>query len=225
MRIYSSHVDDEVRDLLDGLIREPRPTPEDYQQLMQDLGERLGALVAGRVSGSVLLVCTNEDADFLARGVLQGLRSNGVSTVHLACFWNDRVKIDIDQDLAPIRRTYIEPTSSVDAFVVVKSIISSSCVVRTNIAELVHRYEPSAIEIVAPVLLQGAQQKLGSEFDTAVSSRFTYTWFAEDDESKPNGEVVPGIGGSVYELLGLPKDKNEYTPRIVRERRKEFATF
>lgn len=225
MRRYSESVNDHVLVLLEGLIS--HPAPMEYRRLMQELGVELGAVASDHLAGtgSVLLICTNEDADFLAKGVLEGLHAKGLDRVNLACFWNDRVKSGFGSDLAPIRRTYLEPVRHVDAFVVVKSIISSSCVVRTNIAELVHRFEPARIEIVAPVLLRGAQQRLADEFESSVSSRFGYSWFAEDSEHKPDGEVIPGIGGSVYELLGLPEDKNQYTPEIVRERRKEFATF
>jgi len=41
------------------------------------------------------------------------------------------------------------------------------------------------------------------------------------DNKKDGENVIPGIGGSVYELLGLgdSKEKNRYMPKIVKERR------
>jgi hypothetical protein len=48
-------------------------------------------------------------------------------------------------------------------------------------------------------------------------------WFASDKEKKGDS-VIPGIGGSVYELLGFKnsEDKNKYMPTIVKERRESF---
>ncbi len=74
------------------------------------------------------------------------------------------------------------------------------------------------------MLLHRAQQRLESEFPPDVSGRFHYIWFAEDDEQNDKGEVVPGVGGMVYNLLGLgtPEDKNRFVPELVRERREEL---
>ena len=103
----------------------------------------------------------------------------------------------------------------------VKSVISSACVVRTNITEMVHEHAPKRIIVVAPVMYTKARAGLEAEFDKAIAKTFEYVWFAEDDERKEDGEIVPGIGGSVYELLGVgTKDtKNQYTPELVRQRR------
>jgi hypothetical protein len=112
----------------------------------------------------------------------------------------------------------------VDAFLVIKSIISSVCVVRTNITELVYDRNPSRVLIFAPVVLKGADEKLRQELDDDVSRRFEFYWFAEDDE-KQGENVVPGIGGQVYERLGIGTraDKNRFTPELVRERRRVIA--
>ena len=120
----------------------------------------------------------------------------------------------------------MEPVKVVDVFVVAKSIISSGYVVRTNISELVYDREPNKVLIVAPVILHGTEQQIRDEFAPSVSEKFEFYWFAEDNERKENGEVIPGIGGSVYELLdvGTSASKNNYIPEIVKERRMQLST-
>lgn len=224
MRTYSAHADDVVRKLLQ-LLADRAPQP-DYRRAMTELGVALGRVVSAGLdaAASVLLVCTNDDADFLALGVLDVLQTRP-GPVSLACFWNERKKISSDAappvDAAPIVRRYVEPTGPVDAFVVVKSVISSACVVRTNVAELVHELRPSRIFVASPVMYSGAAAGLEAEFDPEIASKFAYVWFAQDDERKPDGEVVPGVGGSVYELLGVgdAQTKNRYSPELVRRRR------
>ncbi|MGL4551659.1 MAG: hypothetical protein ACRC33_10760 [Gemmataceae bacterium] len=213
-----------MREMLTRLT--DRPAPDEYRTLMVGLGEELAAVVRAKLDGPerILLVCTNEDADFLARGVLRGLERLGCTRITLACFWNDRKRLGA-LDVAPIVRRYVEPGTGSDVFVVVKSIISSACVVRTNISELVHDRRPGRILVAAPVILAGSTQSLEAEFDPSIARRFEYVWFAQDDEKKADGEVVPGIGGSVYELLGIGTSatKNGFTPDLVKERRSALA--
>jgi hypothetical protein len=196
---------------------------------MTRLGEQFVRVHQDRFAGikRLLLICTTEDADFLARGVLSGLETLGGPAVSVACFWNDRHSISgalsgRSVELAPIVRRYVEP-GQVDAFLVVKSIISSACVVRTNITELVYDRNPARVLIFAPVVLKGAEDKLKREFDDDISRRFEVYWFAEEEKEGEN--VKPGIGGQVYERLGLGSraDKNSHTPELVRERRRVMA--
>lgn len=225
MRQFSTYATGNTKPLLDRLVHDVQPA--EYRQAMIELGAELGRAVATRLSkeNRILLVCTNEDADFLAKGLLQAVQDLGFAHVGIACFWNDRVRRPAEGiDIAPIVRSYIEPTQAVDAFVVVKSIISSACVVRTLVTELVYRLQPKRILVASPVVLSGSQERLTSEFGPDVAGRFEYLWFAQDSESKPDGEVVPGIGGSVYERLGIgtSASKNSYTPELIRQRRQRF---
>lgn len=222
MRSYADVATSAVREMLGQLIGS-RST-EDYRALMTRLGEELGTMAAHKLKASdrIMLVCTNEDADFLAKGVLRGLEQSGCTHITLACFWNARQRTH-SLDVAPIVRQYIEPIHEgpIDVFVVVKSIISSACVIRTNISELVYDLEPERVLILAPVVLAGAQQNLEAEFDPEISERFEYLWFAEDDQKEDDGTVIPGIGGSVYELLGIgtSETKNSFVPQLVESRR------
>lgn len=227
MRVYADVATSAVRAMLRQLI-EPRSTDE-YRALMTRLGEELGALAGHRLRASdrIMLVCTNEDADFLAAGVLRGLERSGCTHITLACFWNARQRTQF-LDVAPIVRQYIEPVheETVDLFVVVKSIISSACVVRTNISELFYRFTPKRVLILAPVVLAGSEQGLEAEFSPEVAERFEYLWFAQDDEKKADGTVIPGIGGSVYELLGIgtSETKNSFVPQLVQTRRESLRS-
>lgn len=191
---------------------------------MTNLGEQFGRSLNNLLTGvkNLLLVCTNEDADFLAQGVLRGLGSFQGPSVALACFWNDRVRLegttDLSVELAPIVRKYVEP-GECDAILVLKSIIASGCVVRTNITEIIHDRNPDRVLIFSPVVLKGADDRLQEEFDSDIARRFEFFWFAEDTETNDKGEVVPGVGGNVYERLGLGSEKIRYVPELVKERR------
>jgi len=194
--------------------------PEVYRSAIQQLGQDLGRRVADMLPkrGRCMLVCTVEDADFLARGFITSV---GVERVRLQCFWNERRTLG-DFEIAPIIRRYVEPgDDDVSTLVVIKSIISGACVVRTNLMEVLERARPAQIFIVAPVIHAEAERKLEQEFPPDIVQRFTYVWLARDDVREPNGNVRPGIGGSVYELLGLggENDKNRYYPRLIHERR------
>ncbi len=226
MRNFASLVTAEVRGDLDRLTRPAGEVgPLAYRESMARLGEGFVTAYADQLRdvGRLLLVCTNEDADFLARGVLDGLKLAAIRT-HVACFWNDREVVTgnrsaVTVDMAPIVRRYVEP-GEVDAMLVVKSIISSACVVRTNISELIYDYQPSRVIVLAPVVFKGAEGRVAEEFAEDIQQRFEFIWFAEDDE-KDGDNVRPGIGGQVYERLGIGtrQEQNNYVPELVKERR------
>jgi two-component system phosphate regulon response regulator PhoB len=228
MRTLSLLATDEVQGLLQRLV-EPISS-EEYRATMTNLGEQFGRSLDTLLSGvkNLLLVCTNEDADFLARGVLRGLGSFQGPSVALACFWNDRVRLegttDLSVELAPIVRKYVEP-GECDAILVLKSIIASGCVVRTNITEIIHDRNPDRVLIFSPVVLKGADDRLREEFDSDIARRFEFFWFAEDTETNDQGEVVPGVGGNVYERLGLASEKTRYVPELVKERRQSAKSL
>lgn len=49
---------------------------------------------------------------------------------------------------------------------------------------------------------------------------------AIDSDRTSEGEVIPGIGGMIYERLGSngQTGKNEYVPKIVNDRRARFRS-
>lgn len=230
MRTYTKFTSDTAQVLLAALA-DTGTDPGAYQRAMTDLGKELAATIAHDVLPSlasqslVCVVCTVEDADFLARGLMDGLAKVGVSSdrLKLACFWNERVRSFIGSDerafdIAPVIKQYREATDLQDAVVVVvKSIISGACVVKTNLATLIETAVPSKVIVAAPVMYKGAEQRLAQEFPTSISQRFEYLTYAIDDE-KAGDNVVPGIGGQVYDRLGF-EEKNTYVPQLVKERR------
>lgn len=221
MREYHKFVTPGIRLMLEGLLH--KSAPEEYRRLMTDLGAELahGLILRLGRNDRILLICTNEDADFLAKGMLEALEQCGYNHINLACFWNERKRVGAELDIAPIIRRYVEPTDAVDVFIVVKSILSSACTIRTNISEMVYQKDPKRILIAAPVIYDKAISMLEAEFDKEIVEKFEYFWLAKDDERKSDGEVVPGIGGSIYELLGIgtSETKNRYIPELVKARR------
>lgn len=198
---------------------------KDYAASFYELGKALLSVILQKfdlTNRKIMLACSSEDADWLSKGILDKLSENHIET-KLAVFWNLRVNVNNDADLAiaPITKSYIEPTDNVDYLIICKSIISSSCVVRTNITYIVETINPIKIFIVSPVLFDKAIPNLKSEFPARISKKFEFIYFAEDNEINASQEVIPGIGGSVYKRLGLEDSfrKNKYIPGIVKERR------
>src|SRR6185437_13912295 len=91
-RQYSNSATEAVRSLLGLLVGDADATT--YRDAMTRLGAELGTVAARKLglSGKCLLICTNEDADFIARGLLDALARQGMEDVRVACFWNARVR-------------------------------------------------------------------------------------------------------------------------------------
>lgn len=227
-RDYSGLVNEHIQLLLDTLADE-NSAPDIYKATMTKVGMALGDAVLSQISNeqcNVYLACTVEDADFLARGMLVRLEEQ-LKRVAFACFWNQRFSPFEVEDLkvAPILRKYQEHASrSVNYLIVVKSIISGACVVRTNLVHLIQKIEPEKIFIVAPVIYYTAEEKLKSSFEKPIYDKFQFFYFAKDDERTQGGEVIPGIGGDVYYRLGFDGQdaKNKYIPEIVKDRRSKL---
>ena len=81
-----------VRKQLQLLINRTTP-PQKYQAAMRKLGALLGEQIkklAFRKQRG-LVVCTPEDADFIAAGALEAL-SSSVEHLSFACFWHHRAR-------------------------------------------------------------------------------------------------------------------------------------
>jgi hypothetical protein len=227
-RLYTAAADAENRHLLSVLADKLSPV-EEYRRAMYELGRHLGQNACKEIDlrhPKVLVVGTVEDADFLARGVLDAFAA-AFDHVSFACFWNDRVEpFGLDEfQSTPIIRRYEEPTpEAVDILVIVKSIISGACVVKTNLMDVIDRKSPQQIYVLAPVMHVSVEKKLRKEFSAEVTGKFRFVTLAIDDHKTSNGEVVPGIGGEVYSRLGFDgrSGKNGITPTIVKERRSEI---
>ncbi|WAJ29526.1 hypothetical protein [Antarcticirhabdus aurantiaca] len=209
---------------LEALV-DPSSDREAYQRALDVLGWGLAVRLASReidVRGRTWYVAaTAEDLDGLGAGFIRGLREAG-ATVAVACLWIHRTQVHTPEpvDVAQIVREYVEPPPSrVDHFVALKSIIASSCVIRTSILRMLTAFEPSSIHVVAPVILAGAEERLESQFPASVARRFRYLALAEDSVVDELGNVRPGVGGNVYQRLGFDNqaDKNAFFPNFLTE--------
>lgn len=229
-RTFTKLASPEVKQHLAELIE--APGPDAYRAAMQALGHALGRAVVNSLGkrSRVLLACTVEDADFLAHGLLVELMQGmAPRLVTFACFWNDRVSVgkQYRTEIAPIRRRYVEPHGKqIEAVIVVKSIVSTACVIRTNLLDLLEETRPRRIIVAAPVLYKDAARSLEREFPDEIAEKFEYVYFAKDFTRTNDGIVHPGIGGQVYQLLGLGTDqgKNRDNPAVVRSRRRHLAS-
>jgi len=216
--------DEEVVGLLNDLINKGTDKYK-YADTMYNLGKAFGKILLPKISGypNINLASTVEDADYLAKGVIDVLEQKG-QKVFLTVFWNNNFKPNEENGIAiaPIIKEFNQKNDApVNLLIIVKSIISSSCVVRTNLTRLIEKSTPDHIFVVAPVLLKGAIGSLKSEFDNEISQKFEYLYFAVDDERTEDGLVQPGIGGNIYNRLGFSNQmaKNRYIPDIVKQRR------
>ena len=183
----------------------------------RELGSVLKSMLPDNYKTAALLACASEDADWLATGMMEGLDA---PKMPLAVFWSKRYTLNSGVDISPITMSYQDDLSEeCKALIIVKSIISSSCVVKTQILRLISTLSPDRIFIVAPVMYRDAKANLSKDFPKEISDKFEFVTFAEDDEIKGR-EIIPGIGGMVYERLGLIDNnaKNHYMPHIVSSR-------
>lgn len=220
-RQFSEYVSSTAKQNL-ALLANTSTTPTDYAAALYELGKELGDVLLNQSvierNINVCVACTVEDADYLAKGIVDIFEKTGLN-VSLACFWNQR---HATLSIAPIIRKYREPdVKNADILVIVKSVISGACVVKTNLTNLIQDIQPKSIFVVAPVIHSQAQEKLEREFPMTIAEKFKYVYFAKDEQKQENGNLLPGIGGSIYERLGFKnqQDKNQYTPHLVKDRR------
>jgi uracil phosphoribosyltransferase len=195
---------------------------EEYRKSFRVLGEKLGKILANEYKAipaeHTMLVCASEDADWLATGVESGF---GKGELKKSVYWSSREVVYTNEDgskveISPIEKAYEEPIDDCKLLVIVKSIISTSCVVKTQLTRLIGKISPKQIAILAPVMYKDGIPNLMREFPEEISNKFNFVTFAIDDE-RVGSEVIPGIGGMIYPRLGLVdiETKNHYIPEMV----------
>lgn len=214
----------EDRALLDEL--KPGASTDSYREAMRRIGRSLACHVlqkCGDKSRDFVVVSTAEDSDFLTQGLIESLEAAmNPEKVHLICYWNKSGQIG-DEKISTIVGEYDETKGNRLGdciMVVVKSIIATACTVQTNIAESLDRAQPRQIFIAAPVMHEAAPGLLKAQFSIDQARRFEFVSMATDSEIDSAGVVHPGIGGMVYERLGIKKGRT--FPAILEERRKRF---
>ena len=221
MRIYKNITYNSDLPTIQALqaLSKPGISVGDYKNAFYQIGSALGNLLNKKMDnnyGNTMLACASEDADWLASGVLDSISQKDVS---LAVFWNERVTLSQKTKLeySPIIKSYIEPIENCKTLILVKSIISTSCVVKFQLLHLIIKINPEKILILAPVMYKNAQVGLIREFPDSINSKFQFLTFAIDTERSLSGEVIPGVGGMVYPKLGLGDihEKNKYIPQLV----------
>ena len=192
-----------------------------YKAAMTRLGFSLGSIYPVSEHWPVLLVSTSEDADFLTKGFMDALTQRQIP-FKLAVFWNNHYQINGDS-VAPITQKYLQDGWQYShSVVLLKSVISGSCVVRTNLLALLAEIDVAFLErilVAAPVMFTGGEARLKADFPSEIANKFEFLTFALDDERSPDGRVIPGIGGEIYGHLGLADQParlpNGYMPDVV----------
>ena len=192
---------------------------ESYRHTFYSIGVELASILNERIvdAESVALACASEDADWLAKGIVDNFRSS----LDLCVYWSKRHNLGLDSEnnlleFAAIEKSYEEIHQNVDTLIITKSIISSSCVIKSQIMRLTSKYDFNKIYIVSPVMYKDAEVNLREEFPKSIYQLFEFIYFAIDEDKDDKGWVVPGIGGSVYEKLGI--ESRTYYPEILDHR-------
>ena len=144
----------------------------DYREAFRTLGVALGKVLAFEYRMALadhthtMLVCASEDADWLAAGVESGF---GKGELKKSVYWNSREVIHTNEDgskveISPIEKAYEEAIDDCRLLVIVKSIISTSCVVKTQLTRLIGKTTPDQIAILAPVMYKDGVPNLMREF-------------------------------------------------------------
>jgi hypothetical protein len=217
-RAYSRYANEVAIEALNNLLRFTS-APSEYRETMTNIGHYLGEILDQQIpsSSKCLVASTAEDADFLSKGVIDALSCHHNTLA--AVFWNNHYSIP-GASVAPVVHKFLQPGfEAADSLVVVKSVISGSCVVRTNILALIERLNVKKIYIVAPVMHIKAEQALRSEFPDEVSKLFEFVYLAQDSVRDESGEVKPGIGGQIYQLLGMKDQpaRTSFMPNLVKQ--------
>lgn len=217
-RNYSAFAPEEAKASLANLL-EFVGNPNGYSQEMHKLGSFLGTLLNEKICDTqrCLVAATAEDADFLGRGIYDSLKQEHPTKA--AVFWNNHYTIPGGGSIAPVVHRFLEPGyESSNVLIIAKSVISGSCVVRTNILELIEVIKPQKIYIVSPVMHSDSEESLRKEFPLSISEKFEFLVFATDSV-RIDGEVKPGIDGEVYPLLGLEDQpaRMGFMPKLVQE--------
>lgn len=225
MRTYTTLSNQTIQQHLNTLIDEGVSVCA-YQNAMTSLGYSLAekGLAYFSDSDEVLLVSTSEDADYLTLGYANALKEKGIA-YKIAVFWNHHYVLPSGESVAPITQRYLEPNyQSCNKMVLLKSIISGSCVIRTNFLALLESMKPenlTQIVVAAPVRHNKSEENLKKEFPNNISNKFVFMTFAIDEQKDKYGNVLPGIGGEVYRRLGLEtqpaKISGGYMPNLVKQ--------
>lgn len=206
-----------------GTLINSKSSVKDYQSAMFALGESLAkVLPSGHKDDNYLIVSTSEDADFLTSGYISVLEETEIQH-KIAVFWNHHYSLPNNESVAPITNSYIqENVDTCNKIVLLKSIISGSCVIRTNLLALLDSLNLERVEsifVAAPVMHKRGPDKLKAEFPENIGSKFEFHTFAIDEKIDDHGNVLDGIGGEVYPHLGLsmqPSLLSEgYIPRLI----------
>jgi hypothetical protein len=196
MTRYVPHISSEAKAALE-LLADKGTKAAEYGDAFYRLGHYLAKRLKNAGLGrKTLLVCTSEDADFLARGIFESISEPTArrTPVAFACFWQTRFDPAGDKsnkkrfEVAPIIKRYEEPIDDeIDSLIVVKSIIATSCVVRHALLDTIERKHPKKIFVVAPVISKDAPARLRAEFPKKVANLFQFVYFATD------GTLIPRI--------------------------------
>ena len=90
-------------------LSKPGISVDEYRGAFHQIGMALGTLLNSKVGnsyGNTMLACASEDADWLAKGVIDSISQKNIS---LAVFWNGRITLNEETKLeySPIIKSFL----------------------------------------------------------------------------------------------------------------------
>lgn len=220
-REYSSIASPTTRLSLDKLI-DGNTSDKEYQKAMLSLGQELGIKILNFLASSgrkICLVCTAEDADYLVFGVIKSFEAQGLDP-KLVCFWNHKTTPFGTEyiQVAPIIKRYKEPVDNpTDLLVMVKSFITETSAIRTNLQNLIQdNVKYRSILIATPVIQIWIEAELRDEFDQFVDSKLNFLYFAKDNKKRPQKDMVSGV--EIIPNNKIQGDEIHPMPKVIKER-------
>jgi hypothetical protein len=182
---------------------EPGPA---FSEVMYDCGQALAAILLESLQEAPRKVCVMtpaEDADGIAKGVVDHLKGHGVDA-YLLCLWNQLSTPFVGGEMvAPILRKYAQDGyDECDQLIAVQSFLGDSTVLKTNITAHFDKLKPQVVHVLAPAMHTKLQETLNRQFPESIHERFRfYTFVYDSDLDAATGELRPGIGGLPAERM------------------------
>lgn len=193
-----------------------------YRTAMYALGKALGLVfckyqtVADR---SVYIGTPAEDADYLARGMIDTLVDAGAE-VRFACYWTaPRKDGPLAFTKAPlITREYKDPFPEyIDHLIAIRSSIARAYTAKFSLDYFADDANYCRSHIIAPVMWSSAWHDITENSNLDKQAPMVWTFALDEDEGD---DLNAGVGGDVYRRLELGPDdmRHALLPTIVHER-------
>lgn len=172
----------------------------------------------------VCVVCSAQDADHLARGVIESLVAQGHGEkVRLLCTWSESVQA-AGFNLHCIVKQYFEPLGPAPTvFLVLSGFWREGSAVLSNLFRALSYTTPQRIVLAGPVMDAQAVSNMLEEMPLALRSSVQRLYCVlNENMTQAERERMLEVETSLYASMGFTplNAANKYIPALVKERRR-----